>query len=136
MSTEFHLGQRVRVRARVEKYLAPYREELDYLRDATVLAAPCDIPSREERVRWSYNHYYRCIVRRPLVTPREGIIVGYTFRFCGERWWDEDAGWLTTSGKGVKVWRVATTLRWSEPLDVLTEDVEVLVLPDDGEEGR
>ena len=72
------------------------------------------------------------LVRAPIEPAGEGIIVGHLLRYCGlitrasYSAYDGQSPSYWTAHGAVRVWRVATTLRWREPLDVLAEDIEVV----------
>ena len=130
-SKTWFLGQRVRVRAQVVGVNVDAQAGLGSVY-GTPIRVPDGLPLVNDHLRDFYHtHNWRVVLRRPmppenLVALPTGIIVGWSVRFCGERWWEDEVGWTSQNGKGVRVWRVAVTERWREPLDVLPEDLEAV----------
>ena len=134
MSTEFRIGQRVRVLARLRcEYLtisAAKRFDSSFGRaGSTIVRAPA-LPDHRD-VDWEYERNdYRHLLRTPEHYQRQGTVLGWTVRYPGWREYQPEVGPVfVTDGKGVKVWRVqpdSIGQRWAPPIDALAEDLELL----------
>lgn len=134
MSTEFRIGQRVRVIAQVRREYLTIEEARRFETSlgrvgSTILRAPALPDNRSES--WEYERNdYRHVLRVPLAYRREGIVLGWTVRYPGIREYEPEVGPIfVADGKGSKVWRVqpdSRGQRWTPPIDALAEDLELL----------
>ena len=140
MSTEFKIGQRVRILARVRcEYLTiemarRFNSSFGRLGE-TILSGP-KLPEGRG-VDWEYErNNYRHVLRAPEHRQRQGIVLGWTMRYPGWCEYEPEAGLIfILDGKGVKVWRVhpdSLGQRWEPTIDVLAEDLELLEESGDG----
>ena len=118
----FELGQKVRVKARVDT---------GYEDDRLIIGLY--IQEREKNPRFTVMHKPnmgrdRCLFRLELEEPVEGAIIGYAWRLTG-RYFASNGNYSDWSpaylqeDRRFKVWMIATTLRWKKPLLVLEEDI-------------
>jgi hypothetical protein len=144
LDRDVRVGQVVQVRADVTKYYLYHDQTIEgllpYLRGmAKVLSAP-PMPRRDsEELACAYGEYpprYRFILRQVLLTPRCGVVVGWTMRYAGELFYDSDGGWISSNtNEGVRVWRVmcGNGNRWAPPIDAIADDITLI---EDGSNGK
>ena len=117
------LGQIVKIKARVDT---------GYEKDALILGLRDDERSGPQ---FSVVHKPkvakrpRCLFRLEFDEPVDGMVIGYTWRATGaynsgggDGYGDYDPPYLSEDAR-YKVWMVATTLRWKQPILALEQDI-------------